>query len=170
MSYRCTKNLGSRISMHNSKIMTPRADSQGGCNCRKIEDCPVEGQCLKEGVVYQATVEQESGQTETYIGMNANSFKTRWRNHTASVRNKNLCNSTVLAKHVWEIKERGEGYSLSWKIVARASAYNHVTSTCRLCLRENFFIVFKPEMSSLNSRNEIAGHCPHKISQLLVKS
>ena len=157
--------------MHNAKVMKPKkeGDTKDGCNCRKTEECPVGGHCLMEGVVYQATVECE-GESETYIGMTGTNFKTRWRNHTSTFRNTLQRNSTVIAKHIWDLEEANREYSLKWRIVARARTYNHVSDTCRLCLREKFFIIYKPEMSSLNSRSEIAGHCPHKLGQLLLKS
>lgn len=46
------------------------------CNCRKKDQCPLEGQYLTNNIVYQATV--ASNRTETYIGL-ASNFKERYR-------------------------------------------------------------------------------------------
>ena len=59
MSYRCTANLSRKISGHNSKILNSNNNNNQAppkeCNCRKKDECPVQGKCLQEGVVYQAT-------------------------------------------------------------------------------------------------------------------
>ena len=102
--------------------------------------------------------------------MTANSFKGRWRNHVSSFKTRNPNNSIALSRYIWDIQDKKIEYNLQWRLVSRGKPYNHVTDTCRLCIREKFFIVYHPEMSSINSRNEIAGHCPHKIGQLLRRS
>ena len=93
------------------------------------------------------------------IDLGITNFKTR-----------NPKNSTGLSKHIWKLEDQNIGYDVSWKIVSRAKPYNHVTNSCQLCTREKFFIIFKPEMASINERNEIAGPCLHKHSKLLKKS
>ena len=107
---------------------------------------------------------------DTYIGLAATSFKDRWRNHTSSFRTRNPNNSTTLSKYVWELEDKGIGHEVKWKIVGTAPPYNHVTDQCKLCIREKYFIIFQPEMASINSRNEVAGSCAHKKSALLKNS
>ena len=176
MSYRCTPNLARTISGHNSKILSEYRKSQGPqliekhCNCRRGNECPVEGKCLQEGVVYQATIRRGDGKTDTYIGLTATSFKDRWRNHKSNFRTRNPKNATALSKYIWTLEDQNIQFDVSWKIVSKAKPFNHVTGVCQLCLREKYFIIFKPEMASLNSRNEIAGPCLHKHSNLLKKS
>ena len=53
------------------------------CNCRNGKECPLEGECLQNEIVYQATVTTRgvTGTTETYCGLTETDFKTRWRNH-----------------------------------------------------------------------------------------
>ena len=171
MSYRCTPNLGRQISAHNSKILNPpKNEDQKQCNCRKSAECPVQGKCLQEGVVYQATIRREGGEIDTYIGLTSTSFKDRWRNHRSNFKTRNPKNSTALSKHLWKLDDENVKYDVSWKIVSRAKPFNHVTGMCNLCIREKYFIIFKPEMASLNHRDEIAGPCLHKQKQLLKKS
>ena len=88
----------------------------------------------------------------------------------SSIRTRNPNNSTTLSKYVWELQDKKIGYEVKWKIVGTAPPYNHVTDQCKLCIREKYFIIFQPEMATLNSRNEIAGFCNHKDSQLLKNS
>jgi hypothetical protein len=108
--------------------------------------------------------------TDTYIGLTATSFKDRWRNHKSSFKTRNPKNSTKLSKYIWELQDQKVDHEISWKIVSRAKPFNPVSNTCNLCTREKYFIIFKPEMASINERNEIAGPCLHKHSRLLRKS
>ena len=173
MSYRCTKNLARKISSHNSKIIQSDKNSEvenGGCNCRNKNNCPVEGECQKKGVIYQAEVTRDDNVVDTYIGLAATSFKDRWRNHCSSFRTRNPKNSTTLSKYVWELDDKKIGYQVKWKIVGTAPPYNHVTDRCNLCIREKYFIIFQPEMASINSRSEVAGNCLHRKSELLKNS
>ena len=125
---------------------------------------------MQEGVVYQATVKREDGITDTYIGLTSTSFKVRWRNHKSNFNTRNPKNSTALSKHIWKVKDQNVQNEVSWKIVSRARPFNHVTGVCNLCIREKYFIIFKPEMASLNLKDEIAGPCLHKQKTLLKKS
>ena len=69
MSYRCTPNLGRKISAHNSEILNPpKIEDQRQCDCRKSAECPVQGKCLQEGVIYQATIRRGVGQLTHTLG------------------------------------------------------------------------------------------------------
>ena len=45
-----------RAILNNNGIAQPRQDEEKKCNCRKKEECPLNGECLVNEVVYQATV------------------------------------------------------------------------------------------------------------------
>lgn len=45
------------------------------CNCKDINECPVEGACKTEGVVYKVVVENENGESKVYVGCTESSFK-----------------------------------------------------------------------------------------------
>ena len=53
------------------------------CNCQAKKDpCPMDKNCLQDCVVYQATVTQtKTKNSENYIGLTADTFKVRHRNH-----------------------------------------------------------------------------------------
>ena len=103
MSYRTTPNLGKIISSHNSKILRNmnNTESDKECNCRKKELCQMNGKCQFKNIIYQATVipEQEGMKKENYIGLTSTTFKARWANHKASLRNRNLESSCKLAQY-----------------------------------------------------------------------
>ena len=53
ISYSCMKNIGSIISAHNQRSLTPNSSSFG-CNCKNKSNCPLEEKCLTPKVIYQA--------------------------------------------------------------------------------------------------------------------
>ena len=176
MSYRCTPNLARKISAHNSKILNQNPEKEAEittkleCNCRKKDECPVGNKCLQSGVVYQATIRRGDRKVDTYIGLSAPPFKDRWRNHNSNFKTRNPKNATGLSKYIWGLQDQNISYDISWKIVSRAKPFNHVTNVCNLCTREKYFIILKPEMTSLNKQTEISGPCLHKHSKLLANS
>ena len=104
---------------------------------------------------------------ETYIGVSAPPWKQRYRNHINSFSNKNKKGETMLSTHIWDIKERGTKYTVSWKIVDKGNPYTPVTSNCNLCTKEKFYILRRPDMSSLNQRQEVGSYCRHIRMSLL---
>ena len=99
---------------------------------------------LQSSVIYQATVKRHNTNTsETYIGLTANEFKTRYRNHIASFRHAKHRNSTELGKHIWTLKDSNIDHSISWCIISSRSSYNSSSKRCNLCRREKFFIIYR---------------------------
>ena len=172
VSYRTTPNLAQTISAHNTKILKKFEDKPVArqCSCPQNKLCPLDGKCLSENIVYQATVKQSDGQTNTYIGLTSPDFKKRLGNHNKSFRHKRYSHDTTLSTHLWNLKEKNINYDLEWKIMARANPFSPVSGVCQLCTREKFLIIFKPEQATLNSRNEINTPCLHKQNQLLAKT
>ena len=170
VSYKCLPNMASILTKQNSKVMNSnnqQAQENPKCNCRNKNTCPMPGKCLTPSLIYQAQVETNSSK-ETYIGLTANTFKERFSGHKSSFKKAERKKETTLSKHIWALKESNENYNISWKILSRAKPYSHVSGVCQLCTREKFLIVFKPELGSLNSRNELLGSCRHKRTNLLI--
>ena len=125
VSPRCMPNINSAIKSHNSQLL--KNDMENGekrsCKCIKNETCPVEGKCLEEGIIYEATIKSNS-EMKKYVGLNEGSFKRRLYGHRQSFRNNNLKTATELSKHIWDLKDRKEEFEISWKIIDKARAYN----------------------------------------------
>ena len=154
VSYSCMPNLEAKISSHNKTIL---ANLNGIINVKS--ECPLDGHCLTSNVIYQATVVTETS-TDTYIGLTENHFKTRYRNHLASFRDKSK-NATNLSRYIWSLKENNSNYVLRWRILAGANPYSKTNKTCNLCITEKYFILCKPVLCSLNSRNKLVNTCRH---------
>ena len=71
------KNISSVISSHNKNVLNPRTASFG-CNCRKKESFPLNGECLTSQFVYRATVTNAVKEDmQKYIGPADTTFQER---------------------------------------------------------------------------------------------
>ena len=97
----------------------------------------------------------DNSSTEMYIGPTVHDFKARYRYHTASFRHAIHRNSTELRKHIWTLKDNNIGHFISWRILSSSSPFNSASRRCNLRLHEKFQIICRPELPSLNERNEL---------------
>ncbi len=171
LSYSCMRNVEKIISTHNKHIVTTPDSNPNKeiplCNCRQKQTCPLDGKCLTKGIIYQATVTVSNNKEETYIGLTENTFKTRYTGHVHSFKHKEKRNATTLSEHIWNLKDNNIDFSIKWKIISKAKSYNISNKICNLCLEEKFFIICKPNLSSLNKRNELTSGCRHRRKYLL---
>ena len=65
------------IKNDNRKILNEclTTDNRKACNCRNKDLCHLDGKCLTNSVIYEATVTAASGTTSNYIGMAENDGK-----------------------------------------------------------------------------------------------
>ena len=179
ISYSCMNNTKQIIDNHNKRILNSSkhindtADNTNTkdtktCHCRQKNTCPLNRNCFQSSLIYQATVtRKDNSTTETYIGLTENNLKTRYGNHTASFRHTKLRNSTELNKHIWTLKENNISSYISWRILSSRSPYSSANKRCNLCLKEKLLIIRRPELSSLNKRNELVSSCRHRNKTLL---
>ena len=52
-------------------------------------------------------------------------------------------------------------HTLTWAIKAPTKSFSPVENFCRLCNHEKVLILYHPELSALNLRNELFGWCPY---------
>ena len=160
-------NLAAIIASHNKKLLYPKINSDKTCNCRIYKDCPMDGKCLSKNVVYRAEIITDNN-CESFIGLTATSFKERWRNHMASIK-KSENNPCQLVKHVKKLKEKNICYIINWEILTTATPFSQISNVFNLCINEKYYILYKPELGSLNTRNELTSNCRHKSSKLMDK-
>ena len=55
VSYSCTQNMSQIIKGHNKKIVQKETQETLECNCRVKTECPLNGDCRKESVIYKCT-------------------------------------------------------------------------------------------------------------------
>ena len=182
ISYSSCPNMKQIISAHNRKVLAaskppvPEEEKPRTCNCPKKKrlagECPLQGECFVPNVVYQAEVVETKldgeVKVEKYVGSTTD-FKDRLGNHEKSFTHERYKHETVLSSHIWECKERGSAYTVTWKALDRGQPFNPVTKTCKLCTREKFYIIRKPHLATLNHRQEVGAHCRHIAMSLISK-
>ena len=163
LSYRYTPNVGSIIKTHNEKVLkkttTVPDNNKSTCNCQKAENCPLEGNCLQEAVVYKATVTTPTT-TKAYIGSTELTFKQRWYGHKSSMSRRQDRNKTALASYFWSCIEAGQTPKIKWTILKKCPKYRCGTRKCDICLTEKLAIL-RAEEPLLNRRTELMSRCPH---------
>ena len=140
----------------------------GSIKPQRVLICPMDGNCLASNIIYQATVNTENAK-HTYIGLTSTKFKARLANHLAAFKKAELANSCKLAQLIWQLKETNTEYNITWKLISRANIFSPTTGVCNLCTKEKYYILYRPDMASVNTRSELISSCRHKSSQLLDK-
>ena len=165
-------NVKQIIDGHNKAILKiaetaqPQKNEGNTCSCRNKEDCPLNGECLVSEVVYQATV-TTGDKKETYTGLTATQFKARYRNHLILFRHEERRNETELSKHLWQLKEANKEFNITWKILAKAKFFPHLTKRCNPCTTEKFFLICRPHLATLNKSNELVSTGRHRRKFIL---
>ena len=182
VSYSCCKNVASHIAQRNHKVIRKEEEKEDQekklCNCRGDKsDCPLPDACLTQEVVYQSLV-LSGTEAWNYFGETSQTFKKRWTAHKSNMKNKGQAGTALSAK-VWELKDAGRNYRIKNSIVRKAHPYKTGDSVCDLCLTEKTCIVLGHKAPSelfvlprscglLNVRDEVLGHCPHKLKHKLI--
>ena len=83
LSYFCIPNLKSLINNHNQNMLQGQPQSTAKtCNCLKEEDCPINGLCLTESLLYCTTIIcSKENYTKLCKGICELIFKKRYANH-----------------------------------------------------------------------------------------
>ena len=130
--------------------------------------CPLEGACLTEGVIYEAKVTRlDNNTSEFYTGVTVNTFKQRYYGHSYDFRHRSQRTSLCPSSHISDLKDAGVNYNLFWKIIARSRGFNPTTRFCQACLKEKYYIMFRPEGETHNNRSKFYNTCRHRKKLLL---
>ena len=105
ISYSCISSMLGIINRNNKMIMntnSPQAKERAKqCYSRSSLECPLDNKCLSKSFVCQCTVHHYDT-TQSYIGITANTFMSRYNAHKSSFNNKHLGHSTSLSKYIWD--------------------------------------------------------------------
>ena len=167
LSYSCMSNIKQSIANHNKAILSKEKIKEEQiklCNCRTRTWCPLQGNCLQKGVVYQTTVTQTNTMREhIYKGITENEFNTRYNQHTSSFRLSYKSSATSPSEHIWKLKGNNTDHTVTWKILEKAQLYSPTTGN-NLCTTEKAYIACTH--SSLKKRRELFSTCPHRRKHL----
>ena len=105
-SYSCTQNISQIIKGHNKKVTQIKLNHQLECNCRIETECPLNGDCRKETVIYKCTALTTFQPKTVYLGLAEGELKKqKYYNHNQIVQNENYSNITTLSSYAWKIKK-----------------------------------------------------------------
>ena len=142
-------NMTNLIKQQNARVLKNQEHTEkSSCNCRVRDNCPLDGKCLHECILYQANV-ITNNECKKYLRAAEGEFKLRYNNHTMSFRHKNY---TQLSKYLWKLKEEDVDCNLYWSIKACAPPYKYGTRKCNLCLTEKIIIVRSDSKKLFNKR------------------
>ena len=111
VSYSCLPNIKSEIHKHNKntlqKSQQKHPDTQP-CNCTNKKQCPLNGQCLTDSIIYQANITANipGYKEKVYLGVSETTFKVRYGNHKNLLTKQRHKNDTELSKEYWKIKQQ----------------------------------------------------------------
>ena len=149
VSYCCTQNLGNIIKLYNKKPINSNNQIILPCNCRRKEDCPFQGKCRANDVVYKLLLQQLVFPIKFIQELHKESFKNSLTNHDTYFKNESKIDNTTLAKYIQDLKlEHNVMPTLKWHIFKSVIPYLNITKKCRLCLQEKFEILSYPSQMS----------------------
>ena len=163
VSYSCSPNIKSVIDSHNKYILRNEEDQEKRtCNCIRKAECPLDGLCLTENTVYEATITSNDSENAplVYVGSAETTFKKRFANHKKSFNYEKYENNTELSKAFWKMKRMNKNPKITWKILHKCRPVNRNSMRCNLCISEKLEIALRSE-NVINARSELVSKCRH---------
>ena len=145
-SYCCMPNIKSIITGHNNNLLfaanNPNRAAVKRCNCRRPDNCPLDGNCCVSSVVYKAA-STSSDPTKNYCGCCSTSFKRRYGNQKQSFLHPQKKSATELIKAYgeWKKEEDCKPPNTVLSISRHARSYEGGSRQCYLCLEEKLIIL-----------------------------
>ena len=143
VSYSCMNNVSQIIKQHNRNVSNKKEKQTNPCNCRNKNECPLNGNCKVQSVIYKCTVSAtQTFKQRVYLGIAEGNWKQRLYNHRQSFKDKRHKNDTTLSSYLWNLKENHNQIpKLTWSIVRFAPGYSNISKRCLLCLHEKLLIL-----------------------------
>ena len=115
-------NIKNIVQGHNKSVLNSsriEAEQNQKCNCKNKDACPLNGNCLAEGVAYRGNLSCEEDETIQfkYIGVSEDIFKSRYNNHAMSFRDPKYSMKTKLSRKYWELNNSGLTPKVSWETI-----------------------------------------------------
>ena len=89
-------NMSKVITGHHKKVTSKPRDQAPKCNCRIKAECPMEGNCQVNDVVYKCDVTRPLPE-KVYLGLAEEEWKISFYNHKLSFKHKRYSNKTALS-------------------------------------------------------------------------
>ena len=128
-------NIKVEIRKHNKNILEKaqqnNADTQL-CNCSNKNQCPLNGQCLTESIIYQANITANipGYKEKVHLGISETIFKVYKKNR---LQNKIIKTIRSYLREYWKVKQQNGISRIKWKVLRKCHAYNQMKKQCILC-------------------------------------
>ena len=81
VSYSCVNNVSQIIKQHNKNVAFKKEKQTNSCNCRNKNECPLNGNCKVQNVIYKCTVSAiQTFKQRVYLGIAEGNWKQRLYN------------------------------------------------------------------------------------------
>ena len=158
-------NVSQIIKQHNRDVFYKKEKQTNPCNCRNKSECPLNGNCKVQSVIYKCTVTA----TQTFkqgvcLGIAEGNWKQR-----LSFKDKRHKNNTTLSSYLWDLKENHNQIpKLTLSIVRFAPGYSNISKRFLSCLHEKLLIInYHNPAELLNKRLELMAKCCHENKFLM---
>ena len=154
VSYSCTPNFQQIIKKQNKKLTSRKEQKTTDCNCRRKQECLMQGKCRAESSLYKCVAISNNIPPKTYFGTSEGDWKTRYYNHTKSFRNLKYSKETTLSGFLWDLWNKNIPVAeLQWSIGKNVPAYSNISKRCLLCLCEKLAIITFKDQKEKKSKD-----------------
>ena len=133
-------NIKGEIHKHNKNTLEKAQQKHPDiqlCNCTNKTECPLNGQCLTESIVYQANITAKilGYKEKVYLDVSKQHLKFAMATKKKWFTKKHK-NDTGLSKEYWKIKQKNGIPRIKWQVLRKCHAYNQKKRQTVLCLNE----------------------------------
>ena len=97
ISYSSTPNFQQIIKRHNKKLKSRKGQKTADCNCRRKQECPMQGKCRAESSLYKHVAKSNNNPPKTYFVISEVDWNTRYYNQIKSFRKLKYSKETTLS-------------------------------------------------------------------------
>ena len=98
-------NVSQIIKKLNRNVSNKKQKQTNPCNCRNKNECPLNGNCRVQKVIYKCSVSAtQTFKQCVYLGIAEGNWKQRLYNHRQSFKDKKNRNDASLSSYLWDLK------------------------------------------------------------------
>ena len=106
VSYSCMNNVSQIKKQHNKNISNKKVKQTNPCDCRNKNECPLNGNCKVQNVIYKCTVSAtQTFKQRVYLGIAEGNWKQQLYINRQSFKGKKHKNDRTLSSYLWDLKE-----------------------------------------------------------------
>ena len=125
-----------------------------GCNLRNKDNCWLDGECSTPNIIHREDITTVNDH-KFYYGTWETTFKQRHTNHIRDFKHVKYQYTTVLAKHIWQLKSNNFNHSIKWSIGSKVYGYANSLS-CKLHLIEQYWMIkYFEDPNLLNKKSKL---------------